>query len=94
MDILKPTYNICKVAGYSLDRVTNNSTRLKLKYKRMVRLFKEKNHFLSEQINLCASYACADEFILNWFEKKVKKLELITNKIQRTFEKITKKKLI
>ena len=33
------------------------------------------------------------EFIINWFEKKkVKKLELITNKLQRAFEKITENK--
>ena len=87
LDRLKPTYNICKVAGSSLGRVTNRSTRLKLKYVRMVRLFKEKNHnSLSELIEF-------SEFIINWFEKKkVKKLELITNKLQRAFEKITENK--
>ena len=86
LDILKPTYNICKVAGSSLGRVTNRSTRLKLKYVWMVRLFKEKNHnSLSEHIEF-------SEFIINWFEKKVKKLELITNKLQRAFEKITENK--
>lgn len=74
LDVLKPTYNICKVAGSSLGRKTNSSTRLKLKYIWMVRLFKEKNNSLPEQINFT-------EFILNWFEKKVKKLELITNKL-------------
>ena len=59
LDILKPTYNICKVAGSSLGRVTNRSTRLKLKYVRMVRLFKEKNHnSLSELIEF-------SEFIIN-----------------------------
>ena len=86
MDRLKPTYNICKVAGSSLGRVTNRSTRLKLKYVWMVRLFKEKNHnSLSEHIEF-------SEFIINWFGKKVKKLELITNKLQRAFEKITENK--
>lgn len=87
LDRLKPTDNICKVAGSSLGRVTNRSTRLKLKYVRMVRLFKEKNHnSLSELIEF-------SEFIINWFEKKkVKKLELITNKLQRAFEKITENK--
>ena len=86
MDRLKPTDNICKVAGSSLGRVTNRSTRLKLKYVWMVRLFKEKNHnSLSEHIEF-------SEFIINWFEKKVKKLELITNKLQRAFEKITENK--
>lgn len=85
LDVLKPTYNICKVAGSSLGRKTNSSTRLKLKYIWMVRLFKEKNNSLPEQINFT-------EFILNWFEKKVKKLELITNKLQRTFEKIIENK--
>lgn len=85
LDTLKPTYNICKVAGSSLGRVTNSSTRLKLKYLWMVRLFKEKNHSLSEQINF-------PEFVLNWFAKKVKKLELKTNKLQRMFEKITENK--
>ena len=58
LDVLKPTYNICEVAGSSLGRITNNSTRLKLKYVWMVRLFKEKNNSLSEQINFT-------EFILN-----------------------------
>nr|YP_008964996.1 GIY-YIG intron encoded protein [Annulohypoxylon stygium]AHB33555.1 GIY-YIG intron encoded protein [Annulohypoxylon stygium] len=86
LDRLKPTYNICKVAGSSLGRVTNRSTRLKLKYVWMVRLFKEKNHnSLSEHIEF-------SEFIINWFGKKVKKLELITNKLQRAFEKITENK--
>ena len=86
LDRLKPTDNICKVAGSSLGRVTNRSTRLKLKYVRMVRLFKEKNHnSLSEHIEF-------SEFIINWFGKKVKKLELITNKLQRAFEKITENK--
>lgn len=92
LDVLKPTYNICKVAGSSLCRKTNSSTRLKLKYIWMVRLFKEKNNSLPEQINFT-------EFILNWggqlrrhARKKSKKLELITNKLQRTFEKITENK--
>ena len=82
---LKPTYNICLVAGSSLGRVTKDSTRFKLKYAWMVRLFKENSKYFVKQINF-------SEFVLNWLDKKVKKLELTTNKLQRMFDKITENK--
>lgn len=44
-DKLKPRYNICKVAGSSLGRITSNSTRLKLKHAWMIRLFREKKYY-------------------------------------------------
>ena len=84
-DILKPTYNICHVAGSSLGRVTKDSTRLKLKYAWMIRLYKENKNSLKNQ-------EMFSEFVLNWLEKKVKKLELTTNKLQRMFNKITENK--
>lgn len=81
-DVLKPTYNICLVAGSSLGRVTKDSTRFKLKYAWMVRLYKENSNSYANQIVF-------SEFVLNWLEKKVKKLELTTNKLQRMFDDIT-----
>jgi group I intron endonuclease len=81
-DVLKPTYNICLVAGSSLGRVTKDSTRFKLKYAWMVRLYKENS-------NSSANKIVFSEFVLNWLEKKVKKLELTTNKLQRIFDNIT-----
>jgi len=43
----KPLYNICKVAGSSLGRVTKESTRLKLKQAWLVRNFKNKANGMS-----------------------------------------------
>ena len=57
-DVLKPTYNICIVAGSSLGRVTKDSTRFKLKYAWMVRLYKENSNSYANQIVF-------SEFVLN-----------------------------
>ena len=65
-DVLKPTYNICLVAGSSLGRVTKDSSRFKLKYAWMVRLYKENSNSSANQIVF-------SEFVLNWLEKKSKK---------------------
>lgn len=50
LDILKPRYNICKVAGSTLGRVTKNSTRLKLKLAWLIRLFRVKNNTFLDQM--------------------------------------------
>ena len=68
-DVLKPTYNICLVAGSNLDRVTKDSTRFKLKYAWMVRLFKVNYNCFAKQMVF-------SEFVLNWLEKKSKKIRI------------------
>ena len=41
MDLLKPTYNICTVAGSSLGHITSKETRMKLRAARLAREFKK-----------------------------------------------------
>ena len=39
LDLFKPEYNICLIAGSSLGRITNNETRLNLRNAWLVRLY-------------------------------------------------------
>ncbi len=64
IDKYKPTYNICKIAGSSLGRITRNTTKLKLRNAWLVRLYKSNQSLLG-----------FSNFTLNYFLDKVTKLE-------------------
>jgi group I intron endonuclease len=81
LDLLNPSYNIYKIGGSSLGRVTLDHNRLKLRRAWLVRLFKNKSIGLS-----------FSEFILRIYERKVNKYSLNISKLQSMFEKITLKK--
>lgn len=81
LDLLNPSYNICKTAGSSQGRVTLDHTRFKLRRAWLVRLFKNKSIGLS-----------FSEFIVRIYDKKVNKYSLNIYKLQSMFEKITLKK--
>lgn len=79
LDVLNPSYNICKVAGSSYGRITKENTRMKLRFAWKVRLFQENGNGIN-----------FSEFVYNIMEEKVRKSELVLNNIQVLFEKITK----
>lgn len=79
LDTLKPSYNICKVAGSSYGRITKENTRLKLRFARKIRLFQKNGNGIN-----------FSEFIYNVMEEKVRKSELVLKNTQVLFEKITK----
>ena len=81
LDLLNPNYNICKTAGSSLGRTTQDHTRLKLRHAWLVRLFKNKDN----DINF-------SEFVLDVYERKLNESNLKIYKYQAMFEKITLKK--
>lgn len=81
LDLLNSSYNICKIAGSSLGRVTLDHTRLKLRGAWLVRFFKSKSIGLS-----------FSEFILRIYERKLNKYSLNISKLQSMLKKIIKKK--
>lgn len=64
IDTYQPTYNICKIAGSSLGRITKSTTRSKLRNAWLVRLYRNKYSELEYS-----------EFMLNHLTDKVTKLE-------------------
>lgn len=64
IDNCQPTYNICKVAGSSLGRMTRDVTRLKLRNSWVLRTYKNNS--------IKTNYS---DFILKYFTNKVDKLE-------------------
>ena len=77
LDLYKPEYNICKIAGSSKGRIVKDPTRLKLRHARLINLFLKTN----KNINFSL-------FVLNVFENKIKKSELRILKFYETFNKI------
>lgn len=64
IDNCQPTYNICKVAGSSLGRMTRDVTRLKLRNSWVLRSYKNNS--------IKTNYS---EFILKYFTNRVNKLK-------------------
>lgn len=79
MDLFKPNYNICLIAGSSLGRITSAETRLKLRNAWSVRLHNKHN---STDITL-------SEFILDTFLERLAILELNIGKLHKNFQQIT-----
>ena len=78
IDLLKPTYNICKIAGSSLGRVTSNVTRRRLRDARLLREYDRDSH-LEETIF---------EFRLRKVEQKILELESVVTRLRGTLEKL------
>ena len=75
---MKPSYNICTIAGSSLGRISSKDTKLKLINAWFFRKYKNNN------INNITFY----KFILDILEKKIELSEFTINKIKNTLEKI------
>lgn len=77
IDKYKPTYNICKIAGSSLGRLTRDTTKLKLHNAWLVRLHRRNPSTLE-----------FSSFILKYFTDKVSKLENNLLIIQKKLDSI------
>nr|QIJ45982.1 hypothetical protein [Calonectria ilicicola] len=77
IDKYQPTYNICKIAGSSLDRITRDTTRLKLRNAWLIRLYRDNPNKLG-----------FSNFVLNYFISKVAKLEYNIQTIQKKIDLI------
>ena len=81
MDKLKPTYNICNVAGSSLGRVIREETRLKLRRAWLVRLYKDSQ-----------SKSSLRDFSLKYFAGKVDELESSISRLTKKFDNLITEK--
>lgn len=74
IDKLKPTYNICKIAGSSLGRITNKNTIWKLRFAKFITLNNNKLSF--------------SQFIVQWFENKINKSDIKIKKFYKQYNYI------
>ena len=81
MDKLKPTYNICNVAGSSLGRVIREETRLKLRRAWLVRLYKDSQ-----------SKSSLRDFSLKYLAGKVDELESSFSRLTKKFDNLITEK--
>lgn len=81
LDKLKPTYNICNVAGSSLGRVIREETRLKLRKAWLVRLYKDSQSKLSLR-----------DFSLKYLAEKVDELESSISRLTKKFDNLITEK--
>ena len=81
MDKLKPTYNICNVAGSSLGRVIREETRLKLRRAWLVRLYKDSQ-----------SKSSLRDFSLKYLAGKVDELESSISRLTKKFDNLITEK--
>ena len=81
MDKLKPTYNICNVAGSSLGRVIREETRLKLRRAWLVRLYKDSQ-----------SKSSLRDFSLKYLAGKVDELESSFLRLTKKFDNLITEK--
>lgn len=81
MDKLKPTYNICNVAGSSLGRVIREETRLKLRRAWLVRLYKYSQ-----------SKSSLRDFSLKYLAGKVDELESSFSRLTKKFDNLITEK--
>lgn len=79
IDLLKPEYNLCKIAGSSLGRITTEETRKRLRTVRLIREYLKSPKHSAETLL---------EYKLLNLEKVLKKLEYRISKLQNTVEKI------
>ena len=80
LDKLKPTYNICNIAGSSAGRVVRGETRLKLRKAWLVRLHKNSLSKLSLR-----------DFTLQYLAEKVDKLESNISILTKKFDSLITK---
>lgn len=86
IDLLKPEYNICLVAGSALSRLVKNSTRLKLRNVWLHRILTKSGD----------KDSTLREFIINSIQEKLNQSRLNFNRLYKEFDKIKllrKKKL-
>lgn len=76
IDILKPKYNLCPIAGSSLGRITREETKLKLR-----------NFWLNKQF-IKSKYSTLKEFIINSIEKKLNESEFKIIKLHKKLIRI------
>lgn len=81
LDNLKPSYNICNIAGSSLGRVIRKETRLKLRKAWLVRLHKNSQSKLSLK-----------DFSLQYLAEKVYGLESSISNLTLKFDSLISKK--
>ena len=81
MDKLKPTYNICNVAGSSLGRVIREETQLKLRRAWLVRLYKYSQ-----------SNSSLRDFSLKYLAGKVDELESSFSRLTKKFDNLITEK--
>jgi len=84
INILKPEYNLCKIAGSSLGRIITISSRQKMRAAQLARAFRKPLKDTNETFF---------EFKANRLLKMLEKIEIKTNKLEKSLQRTIKDRL-